>query len=314
MRSSSLLAAALLIAAAAPSSRAFAQQQVQGFAVERFQSAVPGSAWLTSNDLALPEGLGGAASFTTGYARRPLRIDVPDGRPVDVVAHQAFVEAALAISYGRFRLSAFLPSPLALSGRSGVAGDSSYTAPDVNPSHTPDTIADPRVSLETILAKDQARHLRVGASAELVFPTSFRRHYLTDGTFRGIGRLLAAGNMDAFDYAASLGVHLRPLDDAPAPGSPRGSELVFGAAAAVRLTSGPAGTLRVGPELFGASAFRSFLASESTALEGLFGASLTRPMGGRMLAFLKLGAGAGLIPCFGAPEWRLVTSVGLGSR
>jgi len=66
-------------------------------------------------------------------------------------------------------------------------------------------------------------------------------------------------------------VHVRPLDDSPAPESPQGSEMLFGAAAGARVPVGSSGTaaLVIGPEIYGATAFRSFLGSTSTALEGL---------------------------------------------
>jgi hypothetical protein len=64
----------------------------------------------------------------------------------------------------------------------------------------------------------------------------------------------------------------------------------------------------VGPEVFGATAFRSFFGSRTTALEGL----LTAAFDGSGLAArhvrIKLGVGAGIHPQFGAPEWRAVVA------
>jgi hypothetical protein len=111
-----------------------------------------------------------------------------------------------------------------------------------------------------------------------------------------------------------VGVQLRPLDDAPTPGSPRGSEAVFGAAATWRFTpaSLPAGaSLGVGPELFGATALSTPLSPATTALEALLAARLdVAPYPGGTLR-LKLGAGAGLPARFGAPQYRAVLAVEL---
>jgi hypothetical protein len=291
-------------------SSAFAQP-VEGFALERFLSAAPGSSWLSANDLVLPRDLGGEAAVSLGYARRPLRIDVPGGSPLAVVSHQAFMEVALAIRYRGFRLAVFIPSPLVVTGESGLSGPYSYTAPDVNLSHTPDTIADTRIAVEKLLLGSPAGPLRLGVDAALVIPSSHRHDYLTDGRFRGLGRVLAAGSFRDWDWAANLGVHLRTLDDAPAPGSPRGSELLMGAAVRMRVLDSASGTLSVGPEVSGGSAFRAFLASEGTGLEALLGASMARPAKGRTLVRLKLAAGAGLLPGLGTPEWRALASIGV---
>src|SRR5580658_2759050 len=99
-----VLALALSLAATS-TSRAGAQQQPQGFAVERFYPAAPGGSWMVMDDLDLRGGLGGAVALSTGYARDPLR--VTDGtRHLSVVSNDAFYGVAAAVTYGRFRLYA----------------------------------------------------------------------------------------------------------------------------------------------------------------------------------------------------------------
>jgi hypothetical protein len=126
-------------------------------------------------------------------------------------------------------------------------------------------------------------------------------------------RVLVAGDTQRFTYAAQLGVHIRPLDDAPTPGSPRGSELLFGAAAGARLPVGHAGNWRavVGPEIYGATALRSFFCGQATALEGLLSGRLEGTRSNRAQWRFKLGIGAGLNHQFGAAEWRIVGGVEL---
>ena len=67
--------------------------------------------------------------------------------------------------------------------------------------------------------------------------------------------------------------------------------------------------LVVGPEIFGETAFRAFLSSKATGVEAL----LTGRIEGRGDAGahlrIKAGAGGGIHPEFGAPEWRAVVAV-----
>ncbi len=127
------------------------------------------------------------------------------------------------------------------------------------------------------------------------------------GTFHAMFRALFAGDVGHFTYAAHIGTHLRWFDD-PAPGSPKGSELLFGVAA------GPVGTvsknwaLIVGPEIYGATALRGFFGGASTAIEGLLSARLEGTRDDAIQVRIKLGGGVGNGQ-FGAPEWRVLTSI-----
>ncbi len=290
----------------APAARA--QQQAQGFAVERLYQSAPGAGWIVMDDLSLHGGLGGALSLSLGYAHRPLQVTSPDGaQSLDVVRHQTFARVALAVTYDRYRVYASFSSPLYVSGRSGVLGNWQFTGPMANLEQTPDAISDVNLGFEARFFGDPTGPLRLGASAEVIVPSGDRADYLTDDTYRAAGRLLFAGDQGRFAYAGHVGVHVRPLDEAPVPGSPRGSELLFGVAGGTRLPI-LGGSLLVGPEVFGATAFRSFFGSRTTALEGL----LTAAFDGSGLADrhlqIKLGVGAGIHPQFGAPEWRAVVA------
>ncbi len=285
---------------------ALAQQQAQGFAVERLYQSAPGAGWLVMDDLSLHGGLGGALSLSLGYAHRPLYPGSPDG--LAVVQHQAFASVAMAVTYDRFRLHAAFSSPLYVSGRSGVLGGWQFTAPGANLEQNPDTISDIQFGFDARLVGDPTGPVRLGASAQLIIPSGDRADYLSDDTYRAVGRLLFAGDLGRFAYAGHVGVHVRPLDDAPVPGSPRGSELLFGVAGGARLPVLGASIL-LGPEIFGATAFRSFFGSETSALEGLLTARLDGSGLGNGRVRIKLGVGAGIHPQFGAPEWRAVIGV-----
>jgi hypothetical protein len=201
--------------------------------------------------------------------------------------------------------------PLVVHGESGSVGDYKLQAPAVDLAAKPDTLSDARIGLDARLLGEAMSPFRLGAGVQLLVPSGDRSDYVTDSTYRAMGRLLFAGELGLFTYAGHLGVHVRPLDDSPAPGSPRGSELLFGIAAGPRLMLDACGNtgLIVGPEVYGASAFGSLFATTATALEALLTSRL-EITGERMpLLRVKAGAGGGINPHFGAPEWRAVIGV-----
>jgi hypothetical protein len=305
MRNSSRVVLAAMLAFGWPPT-AFAQQaqDVRGFASERLYLSAPGSTWFAVDDLRWPRELSAAASLTLGYAHRPL-----DVQGLAVVRHQTFADFGLAVASDRFQFHAHFPSPVYVAGQSGAAGDLRYTAPSANVERNPDTISDARLGFAARLLGDPEGPLRAGASAELFFPSGSRADYSSDGSYRGVFRLVFAGDGNRFAWAGHAGVHLRSLDEAY-PGSPRGSEALFALAGGARFPLLRASFL-VGPEVSGATAFRSFFGSDTTELEALLTARFEGPGPHGTRLGLKAGAGAGLHPEFGAPRWRAVIGIEL---
>jgi OOP family OmpA-OmpF porin len=312
---------AVLLAGHAFALHAGAQQPVQGFAVERFYPSAPGGGWFVMDDLSMRGSLGVAAELQGGYALNPLR--VTDGvTHLAVVANQAFADFGFAVTYDRFRLYLNIDSPLVIQGQSGTVGPYAFTAPHVSLAHTPDVLGDSRVGFDVRLLGGAKSCFRLGAGAQLWIPAHDSGNgalepastdYDTDGTVRGMLRILAAGERGLFTYAGQLGVHIRPRDDSPIPGSPRGSELLFGLAAGARFPVGGArgSVVVVGPEVYGESAFNSFLDKTTTGVEGLLtGRFEGAADDGAQLRF-KFGTGGGLNDHFGAPEWRIVFGIEL---
>ncbi len=301
------LALAALWAAILSPSRAQAQQQAQGFAVERFSPSAPGAGWFVMDALDMQGGLGGAMALTLGYARNPLRV-AEGQRNLAVVSDEASADFGFAVTYRRFRLSLNMDMPLVITGDGGTVGGYVFTHPSVTPGTNPDTLSDYRVGVDARILGQPDGRFRLGASAQLVIPNGHRADYDTDDTFRGMVRALLAGDAGHFAYAGQLGVHIRPLDDSPTPGSPRGSELLFGAAGGAKLPVGRSADwgVVVGPEVYGATAFRSFFGSSDTALEGLLSGRLEGTRANRAQLRFKLGVGAGIDRQFGAPDWRVV--------
>jgi hypothetical protein len=289
-----------------------AEAQAQGFALERLYSSPAGGGWLVMDALDMQGGLGGAIELIGGAAVNPFVVS-SGGQRLAVVSEESFAELGLAVTYARFRLSLNLDSPLSVLGKTGTVGGTHYAAPSFDLGQDPDTIADPRLGFDARIYGAPRGAFRLGASVQLYFPSGTRADYLTDGTGRGMIRALVAGDIPWFTYAAQLGVHVRPLDETTVPGAPRGSELLFGVAAGVRLHAGNRWGFVVGPEIFGATAFRSFFGQTSTALEGLLSARFEGTGTGLQLR-VKLGAGGGLDAQFGAPEWRIVGAVEIFNR
>jgi hypothetical protein len=247
------------------------------------------------------------------YSANALRVGQGKGQ-VPVVAHQAFADLAMAITLGPWRLYANFDTPLVVAGRSGVADGYAFTAPDLNPGTRPDTFTDVRLGADVCFFGRPGSPLRLGAGAQLLLTIGAngdRADYTTDGTSRFMLRGLVAGDLGRyFTYAGHLGVHVRALIDA-APGTPKGQELLFGLAGGVRLPVGASGSwaVVVGPEIYGASAFRGFFSGDATALEALVSTRIEGTRRDRVQLRVKLAAGGGLNARFGAPEWRVLLGV-----
>ena len=289
----------------AATTRAPAQQPAQGFAVERLYLSAPGAGWFVMDALDMHGGLGGNLSMTLGYASNPLHLS--DGtQRLAVVAHQAVMDIGAAVTYDRWRLYINLAAPLTIRGATGTFGDYSFTGPNVSLASHPDALSDARVGVDVRIFGGPKSRFRLGAGAQLFIPNGNRADYDTDDTYRGMGRVLFAGDEGLFSYAGQLGVHIRALDDSPTPGSPLGSELLFGVAGGAKLPVSRSLAVVLGPEIFGVTAFRSFFTSSGTSLEGLLTGRLegTGDTGAQLR--IKLGVGTGINRQFGAPDWRVV--------
>ena len=122
-------------------------------------------------------------------------------------------------------------------------------------------------------------------------------------------RVLFAGDVAWLAYAGNLGVHIRPRDDGGVPGAPRGSELLFGAAAGAKLPIGESLRAVIGPEVFGATAFNGFFQSGTTSAEALLSGRIEGRGGTGPWLRVKLGAGVGLGSSFGTAAWRVMLQI-----
>lgn len=285
-----------------------AQQQANGFALERLYQSAPGGGWIVMDSLDMHGEFGGVVELTTGYSNNPLVVQA-GAQSLAVVSSEAFLDFGLAGTYHRYRVYANFTAPIRLTGYSGTVGNYTYTAPDINLRQTPDNMADIRLGFDARLLGDADSRFRLGAGAQIFIPNDVRADYITDNRIRAMGRLLFAGDEGIFTYAGQAGVHIRPLNDYPIPGSPQGNEFLFGIAGGVKIPVGPAKRLVVGPEIYGASAFRSFMQAAETDKEWLISTRLEGTGNSGREARVKLGVGGGINPQFGAPKWRIVLAV-----
>lgn len=316
MRSSSRTTTAVVVAAVvalgcAPAP-ARAQPAATPFDTERLFPSAPGAGWTAMDDLNLHGGLGGVLSLSIGYERNPLRVGQGENK-LAVVSDRAAFAVGAAFSYARFRVYLDFTSPFVIAGQGGTALDLSYAPPSVSPGNFPDVVNDVRVGVDVRILGRPGGWFRLGAGGQLFIPSGNSPDYTTDGTFRGMVRLLLAGDARWFTWASQLGVHLRPLDLGDGAAGPRGSELLYGVAAGAKvpLDSANAWRLVVGPELFGASALRSFGASNGTTVEGLLTVRFEGTRDDAVQARFRLGAGAGLDQALGGADWRVLMGVEL---
>ena len=291
---------------------ASAQTAVSGFALERLTLASPGSSWIASDDLKLSGGLRGAIALSTGYARHPLTVERSNGQsPLHVVSGQASVDVGVAVMYDRLRFSFWAPNPVYGRGTSGRVGDYQYRALAVDPGKDPDTMSDLRLGLESRLLGEVDGTWRLGVGATLFVPVGQRRDYATDGTYRGLLRGFFAGDLGAWRYATQAGLHLRPRDGSPAPGSPRGHEFLFAGAFGRRwvLLPGSQTSVLLGAEVWGQTAVKYAFNDDSTGLEGMLTGVYETVQRNEHRLRAKVGFGTGIRSEFGTPEWRAVLGV-----
>jgi len=312
VRSITAIVLALAVVSAWPS-RAEAQQQPRGFAVERFYPSAAGGGWFVMDDLNIDGGFGGAVALITSYSKNPLEITSRGGTErLALVSDEALVDVSVAATYHRYRVSLDFPMPLHVAGMSGTVGPYQFSAPAVDLGSNPDTISDARLGVDMRVLGQPGGLLRLGVGAQLIVPAGSRADYVSDGTFREMFRFLAAGDMGRFSYAGQAGLHIRPVDDSPAPGSPNGNEFLFGVSAGRRFSVGTGWAVVIGPEVYGETAIHSFFGG-TTGVEGLLTGRLEGAGDGQRVR-LKVGGGRGLDPHFGAPEWRIVFGIELFGR
>ena len=293
------LALGLLVAALG--ARAQTPAAVDGFNIERLYPSAAGAGWFVMDSLDWHGGLGGVLSFSARYAHDPLRVS---GTPV--VTDSAYGQISGSVTWSFLRFSFGFDFPLAVKGQGPTLGGYRYPAADVDLGSFPDTLSDVRVGIDARLIGEWDGPFRLGLGAQLWIPSGETAQYLSDGTYRGMVRVLLAGDAGLLTYAGHVGVHIRPRDDGGVPGAPRGSELLYGVAAGAKLFAAESSRAVIGPELYGATAFNGFFKPGTRSTEALLSARWEETGTTGPQLRIKLGAGLGLGSQFGTASWRVM--------
>ena len=282
-------------AQATPTAKA-APTAVPGFTADGWNPSERGSEWFVLDSLDMRGDARGAIGVVGEYAYKPLLVYGTDGAErAAVLRHQLVVHpGASLLVLGRLRLSVDVPVAVYSDGEDATVGAYTLTAA------TKPAVGDVRAAADVRLFGSFGEPVTASLGLQVFAPTGVREQLMGDGTARFLPRLQVAGEVGPFVYAARGGVLFR-VDDDPILGQKRGTGVVFGASAGVRLARGK---LLVGPEVYGsASLTRSDAAS--IPVEGLLGAHYTIGHDFRVGG----GVGAGLAPGMGAPLVRGLLSI-----
>jgi outer membrane protein OmpA-like peptidoglycan-associated protein len=300
MRVIHVLPGALLLAASALSvAGASAQTTATGFSLDRFNPSERGSEWFVEDSLDLRGDPAAAVGIVGELGIRPLVIYNPDGSTQAIPVHQQLVlhPGASVTLFDRLRLGLDVPVAAYQGGTSGTVDGVSY------PAVTSGGVGDLRIGADVRLFGVHGDPFTLAAGAQLFIPSGNSTEYLGDNSFHAVlPRVLVAGQIDWFSYAAHLGFHYRGLDTTVA-GASVGSEVLFGVSGGVRALDGK---LLVGPELYGATGVTgSVFAGPSTPVELLLGGHYLIGSSVRV----GLGIAPGLTRAYGEPSVRYLASV-----
>lgn len=291
----------LALCVALSSRGAFAQPS--GFNLNRFDPAERGSDWFSQESLDLRGHARPAIGVTLDYANDPLVLYANGGEDqrAAIVHHQMFLHlGASVILWDRLRLGANLPIAVWNTGNDGVLNGNVIQGANGG------GIGDLRLGIDVRLLGEYGGPFNLAVGAQLHVPTGDEVNYTSDGKVRIVPRLMAAGDIGLFAYAARVQFNYRAQnEDIYGNDYPFGSEIGFGLAGGLRLVDKK---LLLGPELYGATTVSDggdgAFAKRTTPFELIFGGHYTA---GDFR--FGVGAGPGLTRGMGSPDVRVLASV-----
>jgi OmpA-OmpF porin, OOP family len=300
MRPCHVVPAFLLAAATLAATPAQAQSTANGFALDRFNPSERGSEWFAMDSLDLRGSWRPAIGLVGELADSPLVLYNPDGSTRAIPVHHQLVlhPGASVVLFDRVRIGFDLPIAVYQDGSTGTVSGVTYAGV------TSAGVGDLRLGADARIVGQYGDVFRLAAGAQLFAPSGSRSNYLSDGSVRVIiPRVLVAGDVDGFSYAAQVGFNYRGLTDSFG-GTGLGSEFVFGMSVGVHALQR---NLLIGPELYGSTVVTNgaAFATVDTPLEVMLGAHYL------IASTVRVGAGAapGLTRGYGEPAVRYVLSV-----
>jgi OOP family OmpA-OmpF porin len=289
----------IALAAMTASGVAQAQNRTETFALNRYNPSERGSDWFANESLDLRGHLRPLLGVVGDWSYKPLVLYTPDGDEMSaIVRHQVFAHVGGGlILWERLRVAASLPFLVHNDGTTATTTNGTFSSSDGT------TFGDLRLGTDVRLLGAYGDLFTMAVGAQVHLPTGNEDAYATDGKVRLQPRLLGAGDLGPFAYAAQIGFNYRPhsgqLDDAPF-----GNEVTFALGAGLRLADK---RLLLGPELYGSTVVNKGSAAfkrRTTPVEIIFGGKYHIGSGIRVGA----GVGPGLTRGFGAPRVRVLAA------
>jgi OOP family OmpA-OmpF porin len=281
MRKQACSALALAIGLSALFASPAAHAQTAGFSVNHFDPSDRGSEWFVLDTLDLRGHLRPAIGVVGDYGWRPLVDTDGNGHLLhSIVLNQVVVHpGASLVLWDRLRIGLDVPVQVYADGHPATIGGVTYSPPASTSS-----MGDIRLGADVRLFGTYGEAITGALGVEVYFPTGDPASYSGDGSARVAPRVLVAGDLGPFVYAAKLGSMIRTLN-ATYAGTQVGTDLFFGVSAGLRVFDKK---LVVGPEVFGNSVVTNgaFFTTHATPVEGMFGLHYT------IFDDWRIGAGA----------------------
>ena len=279
-----------------------ANAQATGFSVNHFDPSERGSEWFVLESLDLRGHLRPAIGVVGDWGFRPLVETDANGHILhSVVLNQIVVHpGASLVLWDRLRLGLDVPVQVYADGHPAVIGGVTYAPPASTTS-----MGDIRLGADLRLFGTYGDAITGALGVQVYLPTGDPASYAGDGSVRVAPRVLVAGDIGPFVYAAKLGSMIRTLSTT-FDGTPVGTDLSFGVSAGLRVLEKK---LVVGPEVFGHSVVTNgaFFTTHATPVEGLFGAHYTVAddwrLGGGVSTGFTGGYGTPVVRGVVALEW-----------
>ena len=214
MRTKTLLGAAAFLGAMLSVGSANAQR-LEGFTVQKFEPSERGSEWFGSESLDFRGKIRPAIGVVSDFSYRSLLIFQPDGDVRgSVVRNQVFVHpGGSLVLFDRLRLAVSVPIQVAVDGHRATVIRNG-TIFDYAPPPNDACMGDLRFGADARLFGVYGDPLTLALGMQVWVPTGNQSQWAGDGEVRLKPRVMVAGDVSMFTYAASAGVNIRPRNEA----------------------------------------------------------------------------------------------------